>query len=148
MSREKKTRDDRQFSDYREYLLTYLEKKKKNNVQYSMRAFARDLGISPSTLSETLNRHHGLTPKSSEKIADRLNLSASEKSHFLKLVKLERYQIKKKQIKPRPDGKEKINLDAAIVHALENNIGKYESPDGEIFISVNYLRDYLSSITP
>ena len=59
-------------TDFREVLKQVLQKRAGNNPSYSQRAFARDLGISPSTLSEVLKGRYGLSEKKSREIA--LNL--------------------------------------------------------------------------
>lgn len=53
------------------------------NESYSLRAFARDLDLSPSRLSETMNLKSGVSLPTVEKISARLKLSKSE-SGFLR----------------------------------------------------------------
>jgi AraC-like DNA-binding protein len=43
-------------SDYRALLASEMMHRKSRNSAYSLRAYARDLGISPSRLSEVLGR--------------------------------------------------------------------------------------------
>lgn len=50
------------------------------NASYSLRAFARDLDLSPSRLSESLNGKTGLSLSSVEKISVRLRLNKSERT--------------------------------------------------------------------
>jgi uncharacterized protein (TIGR02147 family) len=54
-----------------------------HNERYSLRAFARDLDLSPSRLSETMNLKSGISLPTVEKISSRLKLSKSE-SGFLR----------------------------------------------------------------
>lgn len=65
--------DERVALIYKEF-----KNRQKNNGSYSLRAFARDTGQSPSSLSLILNGKRKLTQKKANKIALRLNLSASK----------------------------------------------------------------------
>ena len=60
-----------------------LEAKKKKNSLYSLRGFAKQLGISPAHLSQILNKKRPLTLKTANKIANSLSLSPIEKEKFL-----------------------------------------------------------------
>jgi len=51
-----------------------------------MRAYARDLNLSPSRLSEVLARKNGLSTKSAAMIAKRIDLDADEETWFCDLV--------------------------------------------------------------
>lgn len=55
-----------------------------------MRAFARDIQISPAHLSEVLSGINNLSEKTAEKIAGNLKLSDATRNHFLELVKFDR----------------------------------------------------------
>lgn len=59
------------------------------NPHYSLRAFARDLEISPSFLSEVLNGHHGVTQRMACAIKDRLDLNRAEEKQFMLSVAYE-----------------------------------------------------------
>jgi uncharacterized protein (TIGR02147 family) len=52
------------------------------NAAYSLRAFARDLGMSPSRLSELFNGKHGLSAKRAAELARRLGFSPDEVARF------------------------------------------------------------------
>jgi len=69
--------------NYIDILNAELEERLAKNNSYSLRAFARDLHISPSRLSEILNRKKGLSEKAAEDIADLLNLNKKEKDFFI-----------------------------------------------------------------
>lgn len=56
------------------------------NTGYSIRAFARDLNISPATLSLILKKKAGLSLKKIEVISKKLNLSGDEKDFFQTLA--------------------------------------------------------------
>lgn len=73
-------------TDYQVFLLQELETRTQKNPAYSLRAFARDLGISPSRLSELLHRKTGLSRLAALKIAERLRLSESNTTLFVTLV--------------------------------------------------------------
>jgi uncharacterized protein (TIGR02147 family) len=75
-----------EFRDYRDYLRTVLESRVSKNSRYSLRAFARDLKISPQMLSFVLNGKKGLSAKASAEIADRLEMPPEEADYFSDLV--------------------------------------------------------------
>ncbi len=64
--------------NYKNYLRDLLNEKIQLNPRYSLRAFARDLDIAPSLLSELLNGKHGLSEKVAKRIAKNLGLSFNE----------------------------------------------------------------------
>lgn len=72
--------------DYREILRNELVQRQERNPGYSLRAFARDVKISPSMLSDVLKGHHGLSKSSAAKIAQGIGLSANEREFFCDLV--------------------------------------------------------------
>lgn len=61
--------------DYRELLIEELNTRKQSNPYFSLRAFARVLGMSPSHLSHLINGKKNLTKKQALKIAEKLSLS-------------------------------------------------------------------------
>lgn len=69
-------------SDYRDTLREVLETRCAKNMRYSLRSFARDLGISPSRLSDVLNGRYGLSPAAAREIAQKLPLEADEMRQF------------------------------------------------------------------
>lgn len=60
-----------------------LSLKQRNNPHYSLRAYARDIGIHPATLSQIINGKRALPVKDAEKVIQKLNLTPKEKSLFL-----------------------------------------------------------------
>ena len=56
------------------------------NRRYSLRAFARDLGLAPSRLCEIFHYKQGLSRDAAGRIADRLGYDGDRKSYFLDLV--------------------------------------------------------------
>lgn len=76
------------YNDYRDILRDVFEKRVANNPRYSLRAFARDLKIRPSKLSEVLASKHGLTRLDAKPIAKGLKLDLFAAEHFVDLVSL------------------------------------------------------------
>ncbi len=75
---------------YRQFLEEELTKRIQHNPQYSLRAFSRNLKISPGELSEILRGKRQLSLKTSLKIAKALGLSPTETQHLAYLVQLEK----------------------------------------------------------
>ena len=76
------------YKDYREYLKDELGRRAQLNRQYSLRAFARDLEISPQVLSLVMSGKKNISPDVAISIAHRLRLSAEEISYLNDLVEL------------------------------------------------------------
>lgn len=72
--------------DYRTILRQELVARCRSNPRYSLRAFARDLDISPSRLSEILSGKHGLSRSRAEVIGKRLGMNNDEAQCFRDLV--------------------------------------------------------------
>jgi uncharacterized protein (TIGR02147 family) len=72
--------------DYRTLLRDRLKKKSDLNPRYSMRAFARDINLSPSRLSDILKGKQGLSKKKALDVCQRLELTADETARFLDSV--------------------------------------------------------------
>lgn len=75
--------------NYREMLRQQLDLRRLRNPAYSLRAFARDLGISSSRLCEVVTGQQRLSLDLAQKISERLNLPDSERRNFLDLVQIE-----------------------------------------------------------
>ncbi|WII70945.1 TIGR02147 family protein [Bdellovibrio sp. 22V] len=71
---------------YRDYILKELERRQRKNPSYSLRAYARDLEVPCSRLSEILNGKVGLSETRAMNLATKLNLSPSEKDFFVDLA--------------------------------------------------------------
>lgn len=69
-----------------EYLKHELANRQVRRPAYSLRAFARDLDLSPSTLSELLNGKVGISPTKGEILAKKLKLEAPHDDHFKDLI--------------------------------------------------------------
>ncbi|WP_413291220.1 DUF4423 domain-containing protein [Bdellovibrio sp. HCB337] len=74
------------FDDYRRYLGEAFKLRAAKNPRYSWSAFARDLGLGVSTLSEVLNGKYGLSSVRAREVAKRLHLTESHCEHFCDLL--------------------------------------------------------------
>jgi uncharacterized protein (TIGR02147 family) len=77
-----------QYRDYRPYLKDLLENRISANPKYSLRAFARDLKVSPQVLSPLLRGKKGISTDVAAQIAERLELNPKESNYFMDLVTL------------------------------------------------------------
>lgn len=73
-------------SDFRLYLQTELIRRCRQNANYSQRAFAKFLGVENSWLSKVMRRQKNMSPRSINKIGERLGLSPYEINKFLKSI--------------------------------------------------------------
>jgi len=71
---------------YREILLDHFRRRKSRNSSYSLRAYARDIGLTPSHLSSILLEQYGLSEKKAFDVASKLKLNKYERDYFLDLV--------------------------------------------------------------
>jgi len=62
------------------------ESRMKANPLYSLRAFARDIGLSPATVSLVFHQKKGLSPKKAKALCEKLGWNRSETSLFLKSI--------------------------------------------------------------
>jgi uncharacterized protein (TIGR02147 family) len=69
--------------DFRDLLIREFEKRKSRNAKYSLRAYARDLGLQASKLSQILKGDCGLSVERGKEISKKLNLSDEERKLFL-----------------------------------------------------------------
>lgn len=74
------------FKDPREYLLFEHELRKTRRPSYSMRAFARDLAVSPSSLNDFLRGRVGMSRDRIDRIAGQLKWSPLRTEHFIDLI--------------------------------------------------------------
>ena len=79
--------DERPFADDPiVYLSAELQSRRARRANYSLRAFARDLHLSPSTVSEILSGKVGLSPMKSRLVAKLLKLPSPHDEHFCDLI--------------------------------------------------------------
>ncbi len=69
--------------DYRSTLKSKLADRRRRNPSYSLRAFARDLGMSASHLSEVIRRKGRLSLRSAELVVTNLELEPDDRLNFL-----------------------------------------------------------------
>lgn len=102
---------------YRDYILKELERRQRKNPSYSLRAFARDLEVPCSRLSEILNDKVGLSETRAVALATKLNLSPSEQEFFVDLALAEHArsavlrEMAQQRVKAREQAFEKIGED-------------------------------------
>ncbi len=87
--------------DYRSILRGEYETRCERNPRYSLRAFARDLSVSPSRLSEVLSGRYGFSREAAAEIGKRLGWSADEVASFCDLVDSEHARSRKKRSEAR-----------------------------------------------
>jgi uncharacterized protein (TIGR02147 family) len=85
--------------DFRKILSDELAKRSKKNPLYSMRSFARDLGLSPPRLSSILNKKYSLSPNAAQEVAEKLGLITSARDEFVKSVVLDK--VSRRSVKPK-----------------------------------------------
>ena len=71
-------------------LKQHLDTSQKKNQNYSLRAFARDIQISPSTISKIMNEKYVVSDKLLNEIVEYLNLEIAVKRQ---IIFIERYSI-------------------------------------------------------
>ncbi|WP_168196668.1 TIGR02147 family protein [Bdellovibrio sp. ZAP7] len=88
---------------YRDFIFEEFKKRKTKNSSYSMRAFARDLDLNASRLSEIMNGKVGLSDLKGAEMAGRFGLSGKDREYFLDLIRAEhsRSSIAKKEARER-----------------------------------------------
>ena len=64
--------------NYREALRHSLRERKVKNSGYSQRAFARDLGVSSTALSDVLSGKRNFSEENAQKVAERLSFSPDQ----------------------------------------------------------------------
>lgn len=75
------------YEDFRMFLIDEYQRRKLRNRRYSLRAFARDIQMSFSRLSEIFSRGGAITATSGLKISDNLGMSDQEKDYFVNLIR-------------------------------------------------------------
>ena len=78
-----------EFRDYREFIRVKMQERIARNPRYTLRAFARDLHLSPQVLSMVLNRHRGISNETAARVGERLGLSVREIAYLMDLVSLD-----------------------------------------------------------
>ncbi len=71
---------------YRDYLEREFQVRQRRNPGYSLRAFARDLGMQPSKLSEVFRGLRGISKKTAANLTAKLNMSSKDAEAFVALI--------------------------------------------------------------
>lgn len=97
-----------QYEDYRQILKNELTRRCGNNALYSLRAFARDIGVSPSQLTEVLGGKHGLSGRKAKTVSQNLGFNKEETNFFVDLVEAThgRSEVKRELAKIRIQNKQ------------------------------------------
>jgi hypothetical protein len=74
------------FKEPKDYLRFEFELRKSRRPAYSMRAFARDINMSPSGLSDFMNDRVGMSEARVAEIADKLQWPLVRREHFNDLI--------------------------------------------------------------
>jgi uncharacterized protein (TIGR02147 family) len=82
---------------YRDYIEQEFAARTHRNPHYSLRAFARDLGVLPSKLSEILRHKCGLSGETAKAIAPLLRLDALETEYFIASAEAEHARSEKRK---------------------------------------------------
>jgi uncharacterized protein (TIGR02147 family) len=84
--------------DFRVFLEQELARRNSENPNYSLRAFARDLGVDSSFLSKLLNGKRSMTVRTIKSLAPRLPLSEAETQMYSQKAGRRRYSMGEAQI--------------------------------------------------
>lgn len=90
-------------------------RKQRSNEHYSLRAYARDLGVHPSTLSQVMKGHRSLPLKDSGKVVKGLKLGPKDQTLFMESLLRRKTSIDDIQISPLDD---RFMLDESYYKAL------------------------------
>lgn len=71
-------------AEYRVILIVTLQRRKELNRRYSLRSFARDIGVDNGFLSKLLKGKSLLSLEIADRISKKLKLSSSDRSIFIK----------------------------------------------------------------
>jgi len=129
---------------YRDVIAEKYNERVRKNPQYSLRAFARDLEMSSSRLSEILNRKQGLSLATAKSISKKLNLSKSHSDYFCELVMIEhsRSKQRRKQAAERLGFlKEQILVQHVQIDAFEMIANWYHLP----ILEMTHLENFQSN---
>lgn len=85
---------DMNFLDPKHFLLKEYEERCARNGSYSLRAFARDLGLPSGRLSQYLSGQRRVTKKMADRISNRLSHSPDQRFEFFNAVEFEKCKAK------------------------------------------------------
>ncbi len=96
---------EKQFEDYQSVIEYEFNIRNKRNPKYSLRAYARDLGLTPSQLSEVLSYKQGLSTQKAVTIAKKLGYRDRKITWFRCLVEAQHARSKQR----REEAKKKLS---------------------------------------
>jgi len=85
---------------YLNRIIEDLSLKQRQNPQYSLRAYARDMDMHPSTMSKIIKGQRPLPLKDSAKFIERLNLGPKEKTLFMESLMLTKVSLSQIKVSP------------------------------------------------
>jgi uncharacterized protein (TIGR02147 family) len=111
--------------NYIDILSEHYKSRQLRNISYSLRSFARDIGISPSSLSLILKKRQGVSFEKGKIISERLGLTIEEKDFFL----LDIQRKNSRSVKTRALAKEKMDIlltkkDWSVINSSSHSILK------------------------
>jgi len=106
------------YTDFKTFLQQQFQSRIAKNSNYSMRAFARDLGIAPPQLSCYLRGKRGLSYVTAEKILDQFKLSSLQKKFLLSSILKEFGRSDKKRGRGNSD---LLQYNSSHYHALKDD---------------------------
>ena len=89
--------------NYREELKNSYREKKSRNQGYSLRAFSRDLGVSPTALSDVMAGKRNFSEKNAKKVSEKLCFSPQECVLMLAEIKNKTVDAKKEVVQVKED---------------------------------------------
>ncbi len=146
--------------DYRHFLKEELEVRKANNERYSLRAFARDLGMSPAFLVSIMKGTKNISEEKAEAVANRLKWTAARKKAFQILVRYSRLEtetlkekalhelttIKAKDLRPWQMNLEKFRVVADWYHSAVLECFELEKVKSAKVISQNLVKLFAAKL--
>ena len=100
-------------------LSSALEERCQRNVKYSLRAFARDLKISPQSLSHIMNGRRGISLKTGSALAKQLGFDTEQTKLFLNLVDVE---FARSSVRKRAAQKKVLDSKAVLTSSEESQV--------------------------
>lgn len=110
---------------YQSILKSEYQQRHNRNTSYSMRSFARDLGLSQSFLSQIFNEKRKLSDEAGVMIAEKLKLKGTKKRLFANLVRLEQIS--------NPEGKRLLKVE---IEKLLNRQANFKPLDEDNFKAI------------
>jgi uncharacterized protein (TIGR02147 family) len=95
----------------KQFLMQELERRQKINPRYSLRAFAKHMGLSPGELSEILKGKRKLSIKSAVRVSKALGLNVTESKYLLSLTNLDKGEGLEILNAQGPKSKEELSAD-------------------------------------